>query len=150
MNPEHDRNLRLSVAILELLQTFLRNGNVEVQTPELIVARSWIIRPSTNKDFTLLLDTSRAEHGRIERIWKKVLHLAVGPSFVDRRVGNTAKVGKTVDLVIFANYLTPQGWEILRDLHFKRVCDEKQLLLANSRNSNPAGRTSVKVAEVEL
>ena len=130
MNPEHDRNLRFGVAIFELLQTFLRDSNVEVQTFEFIVARSWIIRPSTNEDFTLLLDTSRAELGGIERTCKRVLYLAVGPSLVDRRIGDTTKVGKTVSIVIFATDLAAQGWEILCDLHSRLNMQLTRLLLA--------------------
>jgi len=129
MNPEHDRNLRVNVAILELLQTFLRDSNVEVQTPELIVAWCWIICSSANEDFTLLLDTTRAKLGGIEWTCKRVLYFAVGPPLVDRRVGNTTKVSKTVNVVIFATDLTPQGWEILCNLHFRLDMRREILLL---------------------
>jgi hypothetical protein len=66
MNPEHDGGLRLGVAILELLQTFSWDCNVQIQTIELVISWSWVIRPSTDENFSLFLDASRTETGSIK------------------------------------------------------------------------------------
>ena len=66
MDPEHDGDLRPGVAILELLQTFSWDGDVQVETIELIISWGWVIRPSTHENFSFFLHASRTKTGSIK------------------------------------------------------------------------------------